>query len=185
MIRAAHDRVGARLTALAPSVLPSLARLVFAGTLLGYYWASARTKFGDGAAGLLRPADGAYAQIFPRAFEAAGYDVTQLGAGHMLVVLAGTWAEAVLPLLIVAGLLTRLAAAGMIGFVAVQSVVDVIGHGLGASDVGRWFDAMPSALILDQRSFWGFLLLSLVFLGAGPVSLDRLLRRGAGRLRTG
>ncbi len=42
--------------------------------------------------------------------EAVGYDVSQLGIFHWLVVTAGTLAEFILPLLIVIGLLTRLAA---------------------------------------------------------------------------
>lgn len=175
-----YDSAAALLDRAAPFVLPTLARLVFAAVLFGYYWNSALTKVGDGPVGFLRPSDGAYIQIFPRVIEAAGYDFSALGAGHWAVVVAGTWAEFLLPVLIVAGLFTRLAAAGMIGFVAVQSWVDVVGHGLGAADVGAWFDRLPSALILDQRAFWVFLLLYLVFRGAGPLSLDRIVtRRGA------
>jgi putative oxidoreductase len=51
-----------------------------------------------------------------------------------------------------------------------------MGHGLGAADIGTWFDRNPAALIVDQRAFWLFLLLVLVLRGAGPLSLDRLLR---------
>ncbi|MEL6167242.1 MAG: DoxX family protein [Pseudomonadota bacterium] len=172
---AIQERLFAPLERIAPAVLPTLARLIFAGTLFVYYWNSAQTKFGEGIVGLVRPSDGAYIQIFPRVIEAAGYDFSQLGAFHYLVVIAGTWAEVILPILIVIGLLTRLAALGMIGFVAVQSWVDVVGHGLGAADIGRWFDGLPSALIVDQRAFWVFLLLVLVLRGAGPLSVDRLL----------
>ena len=175
-----HHAVFSRLEAAAPFLIPTLARVIFLGTLFVYYWNSAMTKFGDGVAGLLRPSDGAYIQIFPKAVEAAGYDTSQLGAFHWLVVLAGTWAEVILPILIVVGLFTRLAALGMIGFIVVQSVVDVTGHGLAAADIGAWFDGMPSALILDQRAFWVFLLTVLVLRGAGALSLDRLLAgRGA------
>lgn len=154
--------------------IPTLGRVVFAGVLLVYYWGSAQTKLGDG---LLSPSAGAFVQIFPRAMEAAGYDPSQLSALHRLVVIAGTWAEFVLPALIVAGLLTRLAALGMIAFVAVQSFVDITGHGLGAADIGAWFDRNPSALIVDQRALWVFLLVVLAIRGAGPVSVDRLLAR--------
>ncbi|MES2145702.1 MAG: DoxX family protein, partial [Pseudomonadota bacterium] len=104
-------------------LLPSLARLVFAGVLAGYFWASALTKL-DGP---FLPSAGAYGQIFPRAFEAVGFDPGQLGLWHGLVVLAGAWSEFLLPALILIGLFTRLAALGMIGFVLVQSLTDIVG----------------------------------------------------------
>ena len=110
-------------------ILPTLARFVFAAVLAGYFWASGVTKLGDGLFGLFSPSTGAYAQIFPKAFEAVGYDASQLGLFHWAVVVAGTLAEFVLPLLIILGLLTRLAALGMMGFVAVQSLTDLYGHG--------------------------------------------------------
>ena len=172
-----YDRLTDRLSAAAPAVLPSLSRLVFAGVLLFYFWSSALTKLGPGPFGFLSPSDGAYIQIFPKAVEAAGYDFAQLGLFHWEVVVAGMWTEFALPLMIVLGLLTRLAALGMIGFIVVQSLTDVYGHGVGGDDLGRWFDAMSASLILDQRGLWGALLLTLVFLGAGPLSLDRLLAR--------
>lgn len=159
------------------TILPTLARFVFAAVLLMYFWASGLTKLGDGLPGLFAPSSGAYVQIFPRAFEAAGYDSTQLSLFQHLVVLAGTWAEFILPALIVLGLATRLAALGMIGFVTLQSLTDLYGHGGIAhpETLGAWFDRIPDAVILDQRAFWVFLFLLLVIKGAGPVSLDRLL----------
>ena len=172
---ALYDRFANGLARLAPSTLPTLARLTFAGVLLIYFWNSARTKFGEGFAGLFTPSDGAYYQIFPKAIEAAGYDFSQLTAYHWAVVMAGSWAEVLLPLCIIIGLFTRLAALGMIGFVIVQSLTDVYGHGVGGDDLGRWFDAASGALILDQRALWMTLLLTLVLMGAGPLSLDRLL----------
>ncbi len=167
-----------RLDRASGPVLGTLARLVFAATLLIYFWTSALTKLGDGLAGLWTPSLGAYAQIFPRAMEAAGYDVSQLGLFHWAVVVAGTWAEVLLPALILVGLATRLAALGMIGFVAVQTLTDLVGHGaLGHPEtLGAWFDGAPDGLILDQRLFWTFLLLVLVMKGAGPLSLDRIVR---------
>lgn len=176
----AHDAIARRLDGAAPEVLPTLARASFAAVLLFYFWSSALTKLGPGPLGFLSPSDGAYIQVFPRAFEAAGYDVSQMSSFHYLVVLAGTLAELVLPLLITLGLFTRLAALGMIGFVVVQSLTDVVGHGVGGDDLGRWFDAASGALILDQRLLWVMLLAVLVAQGAGPLSLDRLLKRRAG-----
>jgi putative oxidoreductase len=107
--------------------------------------------------------------------DAAGYDISQMGALRRLIVLAGSWAELVLPALIVLGLATRLAALGMIGFVLVQSLTDIIGHAAGPATIGAWFDAASDALILDQRALWVFVLLTLVLKGAGPLSLDRVL----------
>lgn len=157
---------------------PMLARFVFAATLLVYYWNSGLTKLGDGLFGLVRPSVGAYAQIFPKQMEAVTYDVSQLSIFHWLVVLAGTWAEFILPALIVIGLFTRLAALGMIGFVMLQSLTDIYGHGMtDAATIGAWFDRFPDGVILDQRLFWVFLLGYLVVRGAGAVSADALLRR--------
>lgn len=173
-----YDRLFGTLDRAGDWLLPLLARFAFAATLLGYYWASAATKLGDGPLGLFRPGTGAYAQIFPRQLEAVGYDASQLSALHWLVTLGGTWAEFLLPALIVAGLLTRLAAAGMIGFVALQSLTDIYGHGLmGADNIGAWFDRMPDGLILDQRLLWLVLLSVPLIKGAGALSLDALLLR--------
>ncbi|MHA6268163.1 DoxX family protein [Aliiroseovarius sp. CAU 1755] len=162
---------------LAPATLPTLARFTFAATLLGYFWASALTKTGDGLLGVFQPSLGAYAQIFPKAMEAASYDVGQLGMFHWAVVVAGTLAEFALPLLITIGLLTRLTALGMIGFVIVQSLTDLFGHGGIAQPetLGAWFDRIPDSVILDQRLFWMVVLVTLVLKGAGPISVDRLL----------
>lgn len=175
---ALHDRIFTPLER-ADWLLPTLARLVFAAVLLGYFWASGLTKLGDGLTGIFQPSLGAYAQIFPRAMEAAGYDITQFGLWHKLVVLAGTWAEFILPLLIVLGLMTRLAALGMIGFVIVQTLTDLFGHGALAhpETLGAWFDRVPDTPILDQRALWFVLLMVLVVKGAGALSLDRVLTR--------
>jgi putative oxidoreductase len=161
-------------------LLPTLARFVFAAVLAMYFWASGITKLGDGIFGIFSPSVGAYAQIFPKAFEAVSYDASQLGVFHWAVVVAGTVAEFILPLLIILGLLTRLAALGMIGFVAVQSLTDLYGHGgiEHAETLGAWFDRIPDSLILDQRAFWMLALTTLVIKGAGPVSVDALLRNG-------
>ena len=156
-------------------LLPTLARIIFAGVLLGYFWSSALTKF----AGPFTPSTGAYGQIFPRAFDAVGFDESQLGLWHWAVVLAGGYAEFILPALIVLGLFTRLAALGMAGFVVVQSLTDIFGHGVNA---GAWFDRASDAVILDQRALWFLLLAVLISKGAGPISADRILGVEAARL---
>jgi len=172
-----YDSLTHALEATATWLIPTLARLVFAGTLLVYYWNSGMTKLGEGIGGIINLDFGAYIQILPRVFDAVGYDPSQLGLFARLITIAGTWAEFILPALIVLGLMTRLAALGMIGFVIVQSYVDIVGHGLGGADIGGWFDGTPSALIVDQRAFWVFLLLVLALRGGGPLALDALLRR--------
>jgi putative oxidoreductase len=164
-----YDQTALQLARGSDWLLPSLARLVFAAVLISYFWASATTKL-DGP---FSPSIGAYGQIFPRAFDAVGFDPGQLGVWHWLVALAGAWSEFLLPALIVLGLLTRLAALGMIGFILVQSLTDILGHGI---DPGAWFDRASDALILDQRALWVFLLAVLVVKGGGPLSADRLLR---------
>ncbi len=158
-------------------ILPTLARFLFAAVLLVYYWNSGLTKLGNGVLGLFQPSSGAYVQIFPRAFEAAGYDTSALSVFHWLVALGGTWAEFILPLMIVLGLFSRLAALGMIGFVVLQSLTDIVGHHAGADTIGSWFDRIENSAIMDQRSLWMLLLMVIVVKGAGPVSVDRLLAR--------
>lgn len=173
------ENIGHVVQRLLEPLLPLLARLVFAGVLWGYFWTSAFTKLGSGPLGFLFPSAGGYVQIFPRAMEAVGYDVSKMNVLQWAVVVSGTWAELLLPLLIVTGLLTRLAALGMIGFIVVQSVTDIVGHG---ATLGRWFDGASDALIADQRALWIFLLLVLVTKGGGFLALDRLLptaKRGA------
>jgi putative oxidoreductase len=168
-----YDAATRRL-ALADWVLATVARVVFAGVFLVYFWNSAATKLGGSITGLVQPSFNAFAQIFPKAAEAVSYDITQASAFQKLVILAGTWAEFILPALIVLGLLTRLAALGLIGFVVVQSLTDVTGHG---TETGAWFDNLADGVIVDQRALWLVLLLVLVFKGAGKLSLDQLLVR--------
>ncbi|MGB0659669.1 MAG: DoxX family membrane protein [Mangrovicoccus sp.] len=171
-----HNTLFAQLEKLTATwLMPSLARLTFAGVLLFYFWGSAKTKLGDGIFGIFAPSTGAYAQIFPQKAEAVLYDPSQFSVLEKLLILAGTWAEFILPLLILIGLFTRLAALGMIGFVVVQSLTDIHGHHADAATIGSWFDRASDSLIMDQRAFWVFLLILLVVKGAGPLSVDRVL----------
>jgi putative oxidoreductase len=168
-----YHNTSLRLSRLADEALPLAARFVFAAVLFGYFWSSGLTKIGDG---VFSPSLGAFAQIYPRVFEAAGYDIGQMNAFQTLVVLAGTYAEFALPVLIVVGLFTRLAALGMVGFVLVQSLTDVFGHKAGPETLGAWFDRISDAAIMDQRALWVLLLLILIGKGAGALSVDRVLR---------
>ena len=172
-----HARVfGAVQNALDDWLTGLAARLVFASTLFFYYLNSAQTKVGEGLAGFFTPTPGAYIQIlgFP-ALDAAGGDPAALPLLSKLIVYAGTYAEFVLPVLIVIGLFSRLAALGMMGFIAVQTIVDVTVHELDAKSVGAMFDRFPDAIVADQRLLWLFPLLVVVVHGPGLISLDRLL----------
>ncbi|MFT6169324.1 MAG: putative oxidoreductase [Celeribacter sp.] len=166
-----------RLNQFTATHLPLLARFVFAAVLARYFWASAITKL-DGA---FTPALGAYAQIFPRQLEAAGYDTSGFGAFHWLVIMAGTYAEFVLPALLIIGFATRPAAFAMAGFIVVQSLTDVIGHHADPATIGMWFDRASDALIMDQRAYWMLGLITLIGLGAGPVSVDGVIKRRLSR----
>ncbi|QGX97838.1 DoxX family protein [Roseovarius faecimaris] len=163
-----HNSVFERLER-AEWLLPTLARLVFVAVLFIYYWNSATLKI-DGS--IFSPSAGAFGQMFPKAAEEALYNVEALTGFQRLVIFAGTVAEFVLPVLILIGLLTRLAALGTIGFVFVQTVVDVTGHG---AKLGTLFDT--SIGLIDERVMWIFLLIVIAVKGAGPLSLDRLLSR--------
>ena len=67
-----------------------------------------------------------------------------------LLVYAGTYAEFILPILVVIGLFGRLSALGMIGFIVVQSYVDVAFHGVegrGCRQLGSIGSRTRSSLI--------------------------------------
>ncbi len=174
-----HDGAFAAVESRTDGWLPGLlARFVFAAVLLVYYLNSAATKVGEGTTGFFSVGDNAYFQILPSVVEAYGYDASQVPFFPWdLIVIAGTYTEFVLPIFIVLGLFTRLAALGMIGFTLVQSYVDIAFHGVDAKTIGAWFDRFSDAAILDQRALWIFLLVYLVVKGAGAVSLDRVLGR--------
>ena len=178
-IRDLHDRCFAVLeNTLGDWFIPLGARILFAMTLMIYYLNSAATKLGEGVFGVFAPSAGAFAQILPSVAEHYVYDTSAIPffPWH-LIVIAGTIGEIVLPILIVIGLFTRLAAIGMIVFVMVQTVVDVAFH---AAKLGAWFDVQASDLI-DQRALWVFLFLLLVVKGAGAVSVDAWWRQSSKR----
>ena len=148
-------------------LVPTLARLVFVLVFLFYFLNSASLKI-DGS--IFSPSSGAFGQIFPKAAEAVLWDVTQMNIFQRLIIFAGTVAEFVLPVLIVLGLFTRLAAIGLIGFTVVQTLVDVTGHGVG---LGTWLNNAPE--LIDERTLWVFLFAVLLIKGAGPLSVDRVI----------
>ena len=157
------------------------ARFAFASLLLFYYLNSAWNKLGDGLLGFLHPSVGAYASIIPPVFDSYGNTVENVPFFPWdLIVIVGTLGELVLPILVVVGLFSRIAAIGMIVFVIVQSFVDVMYFQVTGKYLGAMFDRLPDAIIFDQRLLWIFVLLMIVVNGPGKLSLDYLLRRRFG-----
>ena len=158
--------------------LPTAARFVFAAVLAGYFWQAGLTKLGDGLFGFLNPSTGAYVSILGEETLLA-YDFDTANVPFLLdvVVYLGTWAEFILPALIIVGLFTRVAALGTAIFIAVQTFVDIAVHKVAGETIGAWFDRDSASLIMDQRALWYLLLAILVIKGAGFLSLDHLLSR--------
>ena len=156
-----------------------LARLIFTGVFVGYFWSSALTKLGDGFFGFIHLSAGAYIQIFPKTVEQLGYDTDQLGVIHWIIAMMGTYSEFLLPATIVLGLMTRLSAFGMIVFVCVQTLTDLYGHGVIADQrtVRAWLDRTVDSLIMDQRALWIFLLMFLCVAGGGRLSIDQWIKK--------
>ena len=170
-----HERVFATVTDQLHGWFIGLgARALVVAVLLPYYINSALTKPGDGVFGIFAPAAGAFAQILPPIAEQYGYDTSAIPfvPWHVVVIL-GTLSEFVLPVLIALGAFTRLSALAMLGFIVVQTAVDIAFHGAAP---GMLFNTRPQEL-LDQRALWLFPLLVLLINGAGRVSVDAWLRR--------
>ena len=182
--RRIHDSIFGFLISSTESWLPGLmARFVFAAVLFMYFFNSAKTKVGELPSGFFQVQDGAYFQIIPTVVERFGYDATQVPLiPYKLIVFAGTYSEFILPVLLVIGFFTRIAAFGMVVFIAVQTYVDIAIHNVGAETIGSWFDRINNSAIMDQRALWVFLLLYLVIYGAGKLSLDYLFTRERLRL---
>lgn len=153
------------------------ARLTFFSVFFFYYTNSFFTKVGEGFIGFFQIQGGAYFQIVPGAMDAAGYDPANVSIISHLMVFFGTYMEIILPCLIIIGLLTRAAALGMIGFMFVQTYVDINFHGADEKTLGAMFDRFPDALISDQRLLWVFVMIVLVIKGGGFLSLDRLFHK--------
>lgn len=181
-----HDGIFEKLEAAAgPWFVPLMARLVFSSVLLMFFITSALTKVGSGFPDFLIPTAGAYAQIIPSITEAVSYDTDQIALfPWKLIVLGGTYAEFLLPVMLLLGVFTRLTSVGLVGFIIVMSFVDIQFHGLEAESVGMMFDRIHNSVIWDQRLLWVFPLIYLAIKGGGPISVDALvLRRFSARAK--
>jgi putative oxidoreductase len=172
-----HAAFFGRIEAMLASWLPALfARLAFGVVLAGYYWQSALGRFAEGLAAPLRLNEAAYAEVLPlvaQAHAAVGDPVPTLP--WALVVALVSWAEIILPGLILVGLATRVAALAMVLVVLAGGVTQRLQAGVSPlpGALGGLFDADPSGF-LDQRLLWLVPLMALMIRGAGQVSLDRL-----------
>ena len=174
-----HSSFFAALTKFANGWLIGLfARLTFLAVLYFYFLNSAKTKVGEGFFGFFQVQDGAYFQILTeKGMAAYDFDAANVPFFYDLIVYFGTYSEFILPLLIVIGLFTRVAAFGMIIFILVQSYVDIAFHGVDAATRGMLFDRDSASVIMDQRALWIFLLLVLALKGAGAISLDSMVSK--------
>lgn len=182
-IKGLHDRVFVTIEqAVDPKLLLLIARLVFSSVLMVFFLNSAATKVGAGFPGFLIPGPGAYGQIIPPIAEAASYDPSAIALfPWKIIVLLGTYAEFLLPIMLLLGVFTRLTSVGLIGFIIVMSFVDIQFHHLDAKSIGMMFDRVQDAVILDQRLLWVFPLIYLAVKGGGPISVDNLLSRISAR----
>jgi putative oxidoreductase len=94
------------------------------------------------------------------------YDVPVLSPGVAAV--AGTFGELFFPVLLILGLFTRLGALGLfaVNLMAVVSYWHVLGS-----------DGYEAALA--QHVLWGYMLAVIALVGAGGISVDRLLEKRA------
>lgn len=163
--------------------LATLARLAFAAVLLPYFLTSAATELGGTpySVGPTMPGTllslGAFYHLAPSM-------VTDIGSGTYNVPILGSmflhlmvFSEAVLPVLLVAGLATRTAAAGLVILIAVTTLIDIFAHDVPPEIIGTWFDANPFDEIADLRLLWGMLIAISLTLGGGPLSMDCLIAR--------
>ncbi len=176
-LKSLHDGVFHRIEKLSEGwLLEALARLTFVAVLFLYFWNSGKTKIGEGLFGIFNIQDSAYFQILGETgMIAYEFDTANIPWYIDLVVFMGTVAEFALPLMILFGLFTRIAAAGMAIFIFVQSYVDIYVHNVDAGTVGQLFDRDAASLVFDQRALWLFLMAVLIIKGAGALSIDRLL----------
>ncbi len=151
------------------------ARLAFSSALMMFFLNSAATKVGSGFPANLVPTVNAYAQMLPPVAEQYGYNADKIPFfPYALIVYGGTYAEFILPVLILVGLFTRAASAAMIGFIAVMTYVDINFHGADAKTIGVLFDRVQDSVISDQRLLWCIPLIYLILKGPGLLSLDAI-----------
>lgn len=96
-----------------------------------------------------------------------------------IAAILGTAAEIILPLLLIAGLLTRWAALGLFVF-NIVAVASYAALSKGAWGLTTAFDLIPTGIVFPTKGYedhvvWGMMLLTLFACGAGKISIDALL----------
>ena len=153
-------------------------RATFAGVLLPWFLIGGLSKLA-GTALSVGPAIGglplALGAYFVYAPWQVGFMTEGLAApGYMVQVYVGlmVFLELALPILIAIGWKTRVAAA-MLALHQLTSMVLL----QPAEAFGALFDASPFDMMPDQLLLWASLVVPLALFGAGPLSMDALLRR--------
>ncbi len=163
--------------------LATVARLAFAAVLLPYFLMTAATEFGGTPYSVGPNMPGTLLSL-GAFYQWAPWMVTDIGRGtNNLSILASmflhlmVFSECVLPVLLVVGLATRTAAAGLMLLIAFTTLIDIFAHNAPAEIIGAWFDANPFDEIADLRLLWAMLIAIPLTLGGGPLSLDGLIAR--------
>lgn len=148
-LQSRYDAITARLSGNLPeSLVLAFVRVVLAGV----FWRSGRTKV----------VEGSWFQLSDTTYELFRTEYAGVPLPPEFAAVMATAAEHVLPALLLAGLLTRFSALGLLGMTMVIQ-----------------FFVYPDAW-WPEHSLWAALALILIVRGAGQFSLDAMLTRGRG-----
>jgi putative oxidoreductase len=148
-LQSRYDAITARLSGNLPeSLVLAFVRVVLAGV----FWRSGRTKV----------VEGSWFQLSDTTYELFRTEYAGVPLPPEFAAVMATTAEHVLPALLLAGLLTRFSALGLLGMTMVIQ-----------------FFVYPDAW-WPEHSLWAALALILIVRGAGQFSLDAMLTRGRG-----
>lgn len=148
-LQSRYDAITARLSGSLPeSLVLAFVRVVLAGV----FWRSGRTKV----------VEGSWFQLSDTTYELFRTEYAGVPLPPEFAAVMATTAEHVLPALLLAGLLTRFSALGLLGMTMVIQ-----------------FFVYPDAW-WPEHSLWAALALILIVRGAGQFSLDAMLTRGRG-----
>ncbi len=148
-LQSRYDAITARLSGNLPeSLVLAFVRVVLAGV----FWRSGRTKV----------VEGSWFQLSDTTYELFRTEYAGVPLPPEFAAVMATTAEHVLPALLLAGLLTRFSALGLLGMTMVIQ-----------------FFVYPDAW-WPEHSLWAALALILIVRGAGQFSFDAMLTRGRG-----
>lgn len=158
-------------------LLVTASRAIFAVVLLPWHLGMAASMFTGSSLSMGPPFGsfgltlGAYSFWLPEVLGATP-DPRNLTAGATALVLGMSVATGLLPLMVVAGLATRVATSAYLVFL-------ILAAWLTPNDQwGALFDMDAFSMAPDMSLLWGGLVLPLIAHGGGPISLDRLIGLG-------